>query len=418
MVPSERVTGAPYGHVTSHQGHSVKLLHTSDWHVGKTIKGRSRISEHEAVLAEIVAVADREQPDITMIVGDMFDTSTPTPDAERVVYQTLLDLAQTGTQVIAIAGNHDNPRRWQSLVPLMNLANVHVAPTVIAPNKGGTIHVDTPAGPANVALVPFLSQRGIVKARDLFDTDRDERAAAYEDRLRDVIKALSKPFTPDAVNIVMAHLTVVGEDGVVFGGGERKAHTVFDYRVRPSVFPATANYVALGHLHAAQKLEGPTDIRYCGSPLHLDFSDRPDPKAVLLVDVEPGQDPTVTEVELTSSVPFVTVRGSLTECETAAAAIDGPAYVRVIVEEAPRPGLADEVRDAIPDAVDVRLHAPEVEPATVSATSLVEVDDPAELFSEYLTHRNVTDERVPAFFRSIVEEHATRSRDEDTEDAA
>ncbi|MBN2624712.1 MAG: exonuclease subunit SbcD, partial [Acidimicrobiales bacterium] len=82
----------------------MRLLHTSDWHVGKAIRGRSRAAEHQAVLAEIAQIAERESVDLVVVAGDLFDTATPTAEAERIVYRALLDLAAGGRPVVVIAG--------------------------------------------------------------------------------------------------------------------------------------------------------------------------------------------------------------------------------------------------------------------------------------------------------------------------
>jgi DNA repair protein SbcD/Mre11 len=86
----------------------MKLLHTSDWHVGKVLKGQSRMDEHIRVLGQVVEIARTEQPDLVIVAGDLFDTAAPTPDATRVVTRALSALRGTGADVVAIAGNHDN----------------------------------------------------------------------------------------------------------------------------------------------------------------------------------------------------------------------------------------------------------------------------------------------------------------------
>ena len=89
----------------------MRVLHTSDWHVGKALRGRSRATEHEAVLAEIAGIAQREAVDVVIVAGDLFDSATPTPEAERIVYRGLLDLAEGDRPVIVVAGNHDCDER-------------------------------------------------------------------------------------------------------------------------------------------------------------------------------------------------------------------------------------------------------------------------------------------------------------------
>ena len=104
----------------------MKILHTSDWHVGKGIRGRSRAAEHQAVLAEIAQIADSNAVDVVLVTGDAFDTAAPTAEAEGIVYRALLDLADTGAHVVVLAGNHDSPRRWQALQPVMALSLIHI----------------------------------------------------------------------------------------------------------------------------------------------------------------------------------------------------------------------------------------------------------------------------------------------------
>ncbi|MGA8112976.1 MAG: exonuclease subunit SbcD, partial [Actinocatenispora sp.] len=86
----------------------MKILHTSDWHVGKVLKGRPRFEEHKQVLAELVGIAEAERPDLVIVAGDLFETAAPTPEATRIVVRALTALRRTGADVAAIAGNHDN----------------------------------------------------------------------------------------------------------------------------------------------------------------------------------------------------------------------------------------------------------------------------------------------------------------------
>src|SRR5213596_2801936 len=102
----------------------MKLLHTSDWHVGKLLRGRSRADEHREVLAEIAGIAAAEEVDAVLVAGDLFDTAAPSPESEEIVYRALLGLAATGATVVVVAGNHDNPRRLSAVAPLLELGRV------------------------------------------------------------------------------------------------------------------------------------------------------------------------------------------------------------------------------------------------------------------------------------------------------
>jgi exonuclease SbcD len=384
----------------------MKLVHTSDWHVGRAIRGRSRADEHRAVLAEIVDVTAEEDADLVVVAGDLFDNPAPSPEAEGIVYRALLDLVGTGAQVVVLAGNHDNPRRWHAIQPLLDRSDVHVADRVRPPDAGGVVDVTTRSGEvARIALVPFLSQRGIVRADQLMARRGDEHAQRYAERARRIVAALTDPFGPDTVNVVAAHLTVAS-GAPVMGGGERAAHTIFDYVVPPTVFPPSAQYVALGHLHQPHRVAGACPIHYCGSPLHLDFGEvERDHKQVLVVEAERGLPAQVRPVDLTAGIPLRTAHGSLADLTARRDELTG-AHLRLVVTEPARAGLADEVREAFPGAVDVRV-APDVDDVD-EVEPRWELDDfqraPAALFADYLASEHVDDPDLTRLFAELLED--------------
>ena len=190
----------------------MKLLHTSDWHVGKTIRGHSRIPEHEAVLTEIVSLADEHSVDLVIVAGDLFETATPTAEAESLVYRTLLQLLDTGAHVAVISGNHDNARRLHAVAPVFQaLGRIHLVTEPIRPDDGGVIRLSMPGGEqVRLAMLPFVSQRGVVRARNLMEAAAYENTQAYGDRIRLLIETLTAEFGSDTVNILAAHAFVYG----------------------------------------------------------------------------------------------------------------------------------------------------------------------------------------------------------------
>lgn len=385
----------------------MKFLHTSDWHVGRTIRGRSRANEHRLVLAEIVDVAAREQVDLVIVAGDAFDTPAPSPEAEAIVYQTLLDLTDTGAEVVVLAGNHDNPRRWNAIHPLLARGHVHVAADVMAPDRGGVLDLDLRTGErVKIALIPFLNQRSIVKAAQLMERRADDHAQRYADRAGRIVRGLTQDFGPDTVNLVAAHLTVAS-GAPELGGGERKAHTIFDYVVPPTVFPPSVQYVALGHLHLPHRVPAACPVWYCGSPLALDFGEAERAhKSVLVVTAEPGLPAEVDDVALTQGKPLRTVRGTVEELRARADELEG-AHLRVVLTEPERVGLADEVREQFPGAVDVRIARDDDEDPSEDEQAW-ELDDfhrsPADLFAEYLDDQDATDPTLTGLFAELLED--------------
>jgi exonuclease SbcD len=368
----------------------VKLLHTSDWHVGKQLRGRSREDEHEAVLTEIATIADAERVDAVLVTGDLFETSAPPPQAEALVYRALLSLAEVAP-VCVFAGNHDHPRRLVAVAPLLARAGVRVVGEACRPDAGGVVELDTPGGLARVALLPFLSQRSVVKAHELMHAEAQHHTQEYRTWFKEIVGALTAGFTGDAVEVLCAHAMV---DGGLMGGGERSAHTIFHYAVSPHEFPRTLHYVALGHLHRPQAVAGPCPIRYAGSPLQLDFGEGEDDKSVVVVEATPRNPAVVRTVPLTAGRRLRTLSGSFADLE-AARGRHPEDHLRIVVTDDRRAGLADLVREWFPNAVDVVVRAP----GAVLPTAAVRHDaSPRDLFQAYLAHAGETDERLlPAF---------------------
>lgn len=377
----------------------MRILHTADWHVGRTIRGRSRSAEHEAVLAEITGIAAAEGADLVLVAGDVFDTAAPSPDAERVVYRALVELAAVAP-VVVVAGNHDSPQRLAAVQPLLAANRVTVAATLARPQDGGVAELSAGGVPVRLALLPFLSQRAIVRADDLLELDADQHAGRYAARSSAVIAALARSFDPDAVNLLVAHLFVTG---ATVGGGERSAHTVFDYAVPGTALPASAHYVALGHLHRTQRVPAACPAWYPGSPLQLDFGETANTSAVLLIDAEPGTPAAVRAEPLAAGRRLRTLQGTLGQLE-ALAGTTGSDHLRVLVESEARAGLAEQVREWFPDAVEVVTRSAEVD-RPIDAERLGR--SPADLFAEYLADRGAADERVTALFAELLDEAAT-----------
>jgi exonuclease SbcD len=377
----------------------VKILHTSDWHVGKVLKGQSRTEEQIAVLAEIVDIARAERPDLVIVAGDLFDSAAPTPDATRIVTRALSALRSTGAEVVAIAGNHDNGAALHALRPWAQAAGVTLRGTFGAADDH-LITGTTAGGEAwRLVALPFLSQRYAVRAAEMFDLTAAEATQTYADLVARLLARLCADFNADAVNLVTAHLTVVGGR---IGGGEREAHTIEAYAVPATVFPPGAHYVALGHLHRRQAVPGPCPVHYSGAPFAVDFGEEQNTPSVNIVEVTAQTPAKVRPVKVRSAVPLRTVRGTLAELSKMD--VDEAAWLRVVVREQPRAGLREQVQELLPRALEVHID-PDL---------LVEQDRPArprragrsprELFADYLASRGHDDPAVRDLFDRLYEE--------------
>lgn len=388
----------------------MRILHTGDWHLGKVLRGRSRAEEQAAVLAEIVQLAERERVHLVIVAGDVFETAAPSPDAQRLAWSTLLALRATGAEVVVVAGNHDNAHAFDAVRPVFSAAGIHVHGTVARPGDGGLLELSVGGERARVAVLPWVSPRQVLRAGQLLELDAAELGLGYADRVHRVLGALTAGMGtgPPAVELAVVHAFVRGG---VLGGGERDAQTVNDYGISAGAFPPGASYVALGHLHRTQRIPGPCPIWYSGSPFAVDFGEEADDKGVLLVEATAGRPAVVEARPISAAVRLRTVRGTLAElAERAEHWRDD--LLRVVITEPGRAGLADSVRAALPNALEVRIERPVAAGASATAAADRHTRGPQESFAEYLADQGVEDARVVGLFAELLAEELSDDADE------
>jgi exonuclease SbcD len=309
-------------------------------------------------------------------------------------------LAEEGRQVVAIAGNHDHAATLDAYRPLASAAGVTLVGAPRTAEQGGVVDLTTRSGErCTVAALPFVSQRYAVRAAELVAHSPAENTNAYDQQVREIVGALTAGFRTDAVNLVMAHLTVLGG---TFGGGERAAQSIFEYSVPAAVFPHDAHYVALGHLHRRQALAAPVPVHYSGAPLAVDFGEQDNTNVVLLVEATPTTPARVTEIPVTAGRRLRTVQGSVAELAALRDTV-GDDLLRVRVREHARAGLREEVTELLPNALEVRIDPEFAVPVAGSRPSGGPGADrsPGELFGEYLGTRAVHDRRVEELFARL-----------------
>jgi DNA repair protein SbcD/Mre11 len=382
----------------------VKILHTSDWHVGKVLKGQDRHDEHVAVLRGIVNAAREQDADLVLIAGDLFETSAPNARSQGLVMHTLLALREDGRQVVLVAGNHDNAGLLDAVYrPVLGKLGLHVLGLPRSPDDGGTLLLTTRRSETvRVAALPFVSKRFAVRAAELVFHEVAEHALDYAQQVSVMVERLTAGFTPDAVNVIMGHLTLLGGRR---GGGERDVQTGLDYEVPAGLFPPTAHYAALGHLHRQQEIAGPCPMFYSGSPLAVDFGEEGNEPAALIVSAEPGVRADAVPVPIAGGRTLRTLRGTLDQVVAQGEQVPD-AYLRVILAEPGRAGLGDLVRDKLPNALEVMLdeaHRPRPGSAGGGRRSKIG-RSPAELFGDYLSEQNIEDPRINAMFADLLDE--------------
>ncbi len=320
---------------------TMKLLHTADWHAGRTLRGIERTSEIRAALAEVCTVAISEKVDAVLVAGDIYDSPNPNAEAESAVYDFFLELGAANIPSVVIAGNHDNPQRLESVAGLLQRVKVSLLGTVRPDLKA--VRLELEAGSLVVAGLPFLSERRLVKAADLLKApDVGEWRQKYRDGMRFFVNHLCQGFDASAVNILMLHTTL---DGGLLSNSEYSFHVSNSYSLDPQSFPSSAQYVALGHLHKPQELGAAPPVQYSGSIIQLDFGEAGEQKRVNLIEVSPGKPAKVQHLPLSSGKKLLNIRTNLDGIEQQLEGLKGfSGHAKLVVQLLePIPGLKDRI---------------------------------------------------------------------------
>jgi DNA repair protein SbcD/Mre11 len=339
----------------------VKIVHTSDWHVGRRWKGIQRLDELEAVLDHLGSFIEEHAIDIVLHSGDVFESRNPPAEAEQLVNRFLVRVGRTGAQMIVLAGNHDDPLRFDARSLLTEFVNVQIIGRPRPASRGGTRTLVTRGGEtAVVAALPFASPGAWVSALDLAGEEAGARKK-YAQMFHLAVEDLCGAYQPDAVNLLMAHTHI---EGALFGESERRVHIGEDWAASPEALPSNASYIALGHIHKPQKVDAPVPAYYAGSLLQMDFGEAGEEKTFTVITASPGKRARLADIEhvpYEGALPVVDLRASLAELEETADR-HRTGWLRVTVPLTEKdPDLNRKVRELLPNALVVRAELPEAE---------------------------------------------------------
>ncbi|WP_336249106.1 exonuclease subunit SbcD [Stomatohabitans albus] len=385
----------------------MKILHTADWHVGRTVRGRSRADEHEAVLDELVALAEQEAVDLILVAGDQFDVQTPSAESEQIVWRAFSRLAAIAP-VVTIAGNHDNPRRLEALRGLLATNEIYALGQVRPGTEGGVVTIETSAGDiAHIACLPFLHHRNAVRPDAIIDaqsTDLSMHEAystlyhQYAQFLLKEIYEVERVQGRQGHRILMGHVSTFG---ATVGGGERDIHILDRYAVDPSAFSIDWDWIALGHIHAAQQVANAPITSYSGSPLSLDFGEHRHKPQAAVVTLYTEQDPQIRTVPLTSGKQMLTLRGPASSLfETSP---PGHAWLRVYVTGETLADTVPQLREHFGEAlVDIRVEHQHDEIDEQGTDDRLQ-QSAAELFAQYCAEKGEHDPRIQSAFELLLD---------------
>ncbi|HET7616240.1 MAG TPA: exonuclease SbcCD subunit D [Bacillales bacterium] len=278
----------------------MRILHTADWHLGRTLEGRSRQREQEQFIDELCDLAEDERVDAVLMAGDAFDSVNPPAVSEQLFYEAMSRLSNSGKRpIVAVSGNHDNPDRLSASSPLASGQGI----TLIGRPTSDLVEIETPNGESlRLAALPYPSESRLNEV--LSQSGGEELLQeAYNNRIKGLFDKLAKGFQKDAVNLAISHLFVAGGEETE---SERPIQIGGAYTVHSNALPESAQYVALGHLHRPQNIKGAhMPIRYSGSPLAYSFSEAGQAKSVTIAELSPGKPADVNEIVLSCGKPLV-----------------------------------------------------------------------------------------------------------------
>ena len=341
----------------------MKIVHTSDWHVGRRWKGIQRMDEMEAILGQLADFIEKESVDLVLHTGDIFDSRNPPADAERLVNEFFVRMGKAGAHMVLIAGNHDDPHRLDARALLAEFTNVQILGRPRPASRGGARTIETRSGEsAVVAALPFASAGAWVSALDLAGDEATARSK-YARMFQLAVENLCGSFSGDAVNLLMAHTHL---EGAVFSESERRVHVAEDWAATPQTLPSTAAYIALGHIHKPQKVAGSLPAYYAGSPLQLDFGEVGQEKSFVVVNATPGRPAQVEHLAYEGGRPLHDVHRTLAELETEADKLGNGCWLRVTVPLTEKdPDISRKVREILPNALIVKVELPGTNDASV-----------------------------------------------------
>lgn len=377
----------------------MKILHTSDWHLGKLLEGSSRLSEQALFLEELHRIVEQEQIDLILLAGDVYDSVNPPAAAEVLFYQYAAKLSKGGQRpIIVIAGNHDSHERLAAASPIALEEGILLFGTPVTElpvgNYGsfsieksgpGWIQLAVNGERAAVLAMPYPSERRLEEIITESIVSEEEMQKSYSQKIGELFTENSKHFQDNMIHLAVGHFYVAGGQE---SGSERSIQLGGSLAVESQDLPLMAQYIALGHLHRPQTVPG-TKKRayYSGSPLQYNKDERIYAKAVNVVEVYPGQEAVIKKIYLSNSKPIELLEA--TSIENAIALCEKKAeqkawyYLRIHTNRTLEQGEIRKIKTLLQDIVEIEPVFPEEED-----TIIQEAEDNLSLeeqFSEFYT---------------------------------
>jgi exonuclease SbcD len=313
----------------------LKILHTADWHLGKSLHKYSLEPDNQLFLNWLIEQIRERKTDLLLVSGDIFDTANPKNSALAMYYEFLTELIPLNCRVIITGGNHDSPSLLNAPRDILNLLNIAVVGTVTENIEDELITINDEANNPvlQVAAIPYLRDADIRKS--VAGNSYDNQLKQISEGIKTHYEALAEILIPDVPSIAMGHLYV---QGVSTSDSEREVHTIGGVAAFTSDnFPEAFDYIALGHIHKPQRIADSDFIRYSGSPISLSFSERKDQKYIIELTLENGKLSIPELIDVPKFRELKRLKGTIDEVWEALEAYQSsfqlPALMEILVEE-------------------------------------------------------------------------------------
>ena len=405
----------------------MKILHTSDWHLGRALYGRKRYEEFEAFLAWLAETIRGNEIDVLLVAGDIFDTSAPSNRAQELYYRFLRQvIASNCRHIVVIAGNHDSPSFLDAPKELLKALDVHVVGSRTESLEDEVLVLRNSQGVPEliVCAVPYLRDRDI-RIAEAGETIKDK-----EQKMTDGIRAhyaavaalaeqKRAEFGGDIPIVGMGHLFTAGGQ-IIDGDGVRELYVGSLAHVTPETFPTGFDYLALGHLHVPQMVDGSETMRYSGSPLPIGFGEAKQQKSVCEIEFN-GRAASVRLIDVPVFQKLECVKGDWDNIErriSELSAADSQSWLEVVYEGEE---IIGDLRERLETAIaDTRMEILRIKNNRIIDRVLEQLDaeetldnlNENDVFERCLAAHEVPDEQRPELRRTYQEVVALLDEDD------
>ncbi len=397
----------------------MKLIHTADWHLGKYLEGWSRLEEQESFIEELTNIVEENDVDIVLVTGDIFDTTNPSAEAERLFYHAVDGLSRGGERIVCIiSGNHDSPNRLTAPVPLTQRQGIFVMDylhetTDLSDHESvidygpGFIEFDIRGESVVLTALPYPSES---RLNQIISDISNERVLQekYSLKVGEIFSELEKHYRDDTINIAMSHLFVAGGQSST---SERPIHIGGSMTVYTDHLPGKSQYTALGHLHKYQIASVAKNAYYSGSPIQYSVSEKDHIKSVNLVELHSGEEAKIKKQKLKNEKPVEVweVEGMDNAISLIEENIDRPvwAYLHIKTKKILLQSEIKKIKELKPDILSI-IPQTEGQEEIDNYSEQVEDLDIMELFKEYYLKVNQVkvDDEIVGMFADIVNERS------------